>query len=317
MNYSVGQVADLASVTVRTLHHYGQIGLLEPGSRSASGYRLYSDNDLQRLQHILFYRELGFSLDDIATILNDPGANAGAHLRRQRQLLIERINRLTAMVAAVDKEMEAYTMGIQLTPEEKFEIFGPNYSEDYEVEAQQRWGDTDAWRQSQQRTSKLTKQQWIEIREAGDDLNRRLAAAMARAPHRTARRRWISPRSTAGRSRRSTTAPPRCIATSATCTSRTSVSRARTTTWRRASRGGCGTRSTPTLIGRARRRAGSKLPLTCSRRRGPWPIRHRTTERPSRRRSTAGPAVMTVPPNRVPPSVPRSPRQNGSSNGSR
>ena len=178
MNYSVGQVADLASVTVRTLHHYGQIGLLEPGSRSASGYRLYSDNDLQRLQHILFYRELGFSLDDIATILNDPGANAGAHLRRQRQLLIERINRLTAMVAAVDKEMEAYTMGIQLTPEEKFEIFGPNYSEDYEVEAQQRWGDTDAWRQSQQRTSKLTKQQWIEIREAGDDLNRRLAAAM-------------------------------------------------------------------------------------------------------------------------------------------
>ena len=84
------------------------------------------------------------------------------------------------MVAAVDKELEAHTMGIQLTPEEKFEIFGPNYSEDYETEAEQRWGETDAWKQSQQRTSTLTKQQWIEIKEAGDDLNRRLAAAMAR-----------------------------------------------------------------------------------------------------------------------------------------
>jgi MerR family transcriptional regulator, thiopeptide resistance regulator len=178
MNYSVGQVADLAGVTVRTLHHYGQIGLLEPGRRSTSGYRLYSDEDLQRLQHILFYRELGFSLDEIATIVDDPGADTGAHLRRQRELLTNRIGRLTAMVAAVDKEMEAFTMGIQLTPEEKFEIFGPDYNEEYETEAEHRWGDTDAWKQSQQRTSKLSKQQWIEIKEAGDDLNRRLAAAM-------------------------------------------------------------------------------------------------------------------------------------------
>ena len=178
MSYSVGQVADLAGVTVRTLHHYGQIGLLEPEDRSGAGYRRYSDDDLQRLQHILFYRELGFPLDDIATILSDPGANTGAHLRRQRELLRNRISRLTAMITSVEKELEAYTMGIQLTPEEKFEIFGPNYSEDYETEAEQRWGDTDAWAQSQARTAKFSKQQWIEIKEAGDELNRRLAAAM-------------------------------------------------------------------------------------------------------------------------------------------
>jgi len=178
MSYSVGQVADLAGVTVRTLHHYGQIGLLEPEDRSGAGYRRYSDDDLQRLQHILFYRELGFPLDDIATILSDPGADTGAHLRRQRELLRNRISRLTAMITSVEKELEAYTMGIQLTPEEKFEIFGPNYSEDYETEAEQRWGDTDAWAQSQTRTAKFSKQQWIEIKEAGDELNRRLAAAM-------------------------------------------------------------------------------------------------------------------------------------------
>jgi DNA-binding transcriptional MerR regulator len=178
MSYSVGQVAELAGVTVRTLHHYGQIGLLEPRDRTAAGYRRYSDADLDRLRHILFYRELGFSLDDIATILADRAAGTGAHLRRQRELLTERIGRLRAMVAAVDKELEAHTMGISLTPEETFEIFGPNYSEDYETEAQQRWGESDAWKQSQERTSKFTKQQWIEIKEAGDDLNRRLAAAM-------------------------------------------------------------------------------------------------------------------------------------------
>jgi MerR family transcriptional regulator, thiopeptide resistance regulator len=178
MSYSVGQVADLAGVTVRTLHHYGQIGLLEPQDRSGAGYRRYSEDDLQRLQHILFYRELGFPLDEIATILSDPGANSGAHLRRQRELLNNRISRLRVMVDAVEKELEAFTMGIQLTPEEKFEIFGPSYSEDYETEAEERWGETDAWRQSQARTSTLTKQQWIEIKETGDDLNRRLAAAM-------------------------------------------------------------------------------------------------------------------------------------------
>jgi len=178
MSYSVGQVAELAGVTVRTLHHYGQIGLLEPQDRTSAGYRRYSEGDLDRLRHILFYRELGFSLDDIATILADRTAGTGAHLRRQRELLTGRIGRLQTMVAAVDKELEAHTMGISLTPEEKFEIFGPTYSEDYETEAQERWGDTDAWKQSQERTSKLTKQQWIEIKEAGDDLNRRLAAAM-------------------------------------------------------------------------------------------------------------------------------------------
>ena len=178
MSHSVGQVAELAGVTVRTLHHYGRIGLLEPADRSAAGYRRYSDADLDRLQHILFYRELGFPLEDIATILDQPGASGGEHLRRQHDLLQKRITRLTAMVKAVEKEMEAQQMGVQLTPEEKFEIFGPNYSEDYETEAEQRWGDTPAWQQSQSRTSTFTKADWEQVKSDGDDLNRRLAAAM-------------------------------------------------------------------------------------------------------------------------------------------
>ena len=178
MGFTVGQVAELTGVTIRTLHHYGQIGLLEPQERTGAGYRQYSDADLQRLRHILFYRELGFPLDEIATILDDPAADAAAHLRRQRQLLTTRIERLQYMVAAVDKEMEALTMGVQLTPEEQFEIFGPNYSPDYETEAQQRWGDTPQWAQSQQRTGSFDKQRWVEIKQEMDDLNQRLAQAM-------------------------------------------------------------------------------------------------------------------------------------------
>ncbi|SDO37454.1 DNA-binding transcriptional regulator, MerR family [Nakamurella panacisegetis] len=179
MSYSVGQVARLTGITVRTLHHYDRIGLLEAADRSGAGYRRYSDADLDRLQHILFYRELGFSLEDVATVLDQPGANSSEHLRRQHELLQKRIARLTVMVKAVEKEMEAHQMGIALTPEEKFEIFGPNYSEDYEAEAQQRWGDTEAWQQSQSRTSKFTKADWQRVKTETDDLNRRLAASMS------------------------------------------------------------------------------------------------------------------------------------------
>src|ERR671933_2959648 len=85
MNYSVGQVAGLAGVTIRTLHHYDEVGLLPPSGRSSAGYRIYEEFDLRRLQQILFYRELGFTLEEIATIVNDPGTDAVGHLRRHER----------------------------------------------------------------------------------------------------------------------------------------------------------------------------------------------------------------------------------------
>ena len=115
MGYSVGQVAALARVTVRTLHHYDEIGLLSPSERTAAGYRQYNSDDLERLQHILFYRELGFPLDEIAGILRDRSTGTASHLRRQQRLLRERIGRLQAMAAAVETALEADTMSIPLT----------------------------------------------------------------------------------------------------------------------------------------------------------------------------------------------------------
>lgn len=83
------------------------------------------------------------------------------------------------MVAAVEKEMEARAMGIPLTPEERFEVFGDWLPEEYAAEAEQKWGDTEAWAQSQQRTRAMTKDDWLRVKAEGDDVERRFATALA------------------------------------------------------------------------------------------------------------------------------------------
>ncbi len=127
---------------------------------------------------MLVYRELGFPLEEVATLLDDPDADPAAHLRRQHRLLRERLERTQAMVAAVEKEMEARQMGISLTPEERFELFGNGFSDEYQAEAEERWGDTEAWAQSQRRTSAYTKADWVRIKEETDDVEHRFAAAL-------------------------------------------------------------------------------------------------------------------------------------------
>jgi DNA-binding transcriptional MerR regulator len=178
MSWTVGELARLAGVTVRTLHHYDRLGLVRPSERTAAGYRSYDVHDLDRLQQVLLYRELGFPLEEVATVLDDPEADPAAHLRRQHRLLRDRLERTQAMVAAVEKEMEARAMGISLTPEERFELFGNGFSDEYQAEAEERWGDTAAWAQSQRRTSAYTKEDWIRIKEETDDVQHRFAETM-------------------------------------------------------------------------------------------------------------------------------------------
>ncbi|MEU8460573.1 MerR family transcriptional regulator [Streptomyces sp. NPDC029003] len=178
MGYSVGQVAGFAAVTVRTLHHYDEIGLLSPSGRSGAGHRRYDDADLDRLQRILFYRELGFPLDEVAALLDDPDADPREHLRRQHALLSGRIARLQQMAAAVEHAMEANTMGINLTPQERFEVFGDKDPEQYAEEARQRWGHTDAYAQSQRRAASYTKDDWKRMQDEAADWSARYAALM-------------------------------------------------------------------------------------------------------------------------------------------
>jgi DNA-binding transcriptional MerR regulator len=179
MSWTVGELARLAGVTVRTLHHYDRIGLVQPHDRTAAGYRSYDVRDLDRLQQVLVYRELGFPLEEIATLLDDPEVDPAAHLRRQHRLLRDRLGRTQAMVAAVEKEMEARQMGISLTPEERFEVFGDFRPEDHEAEAEERWGDTEAYAESQRRTRGYRKEDWLRVKAEGADVERRFAAALA------------------------------------------------------------------------------------------------------------------------------------------
>ncbi|TJZ42780.1 MerR family transcriptional regulator [Streptomyces piniterrae] len=178
MSYSVGQVAGFAKTTVRTLHHYDEIRLLVPSERNHAGHRRYSDADLDRLQQILFYRELGFPLDEVAALLDDPNADPQQHLRRQHDLLTARIGKLQEMAAAVEHAMEARKMGINLTPEEKFEVFGDFDPDDYAEEVEQRWGNSDAYKESQRRSASYTKEDWQRIQAENDELTRRFVALM-------------------------------------------------------------------------------------------------------------------------------------------
>jgi MerR family transcriptional regulator, thiopeptide resistance regulator len=134
--------------------------------------------DIERLHLVLVYRSAGLALDAISTILDDPNADVLAHLRRQHTLLTEQAGRLSHTITAVEELMSAHRRGMQLTAEEQVEIFGTTaFGDEYSAEAEQRWGDTDAWAQSQRRTAAFTKQDWMRIKAEGDALLQALAEA--------------------------------------------------------------------------------------------------------------------------------------------
>ena len=176
---TVGRLAELAGVTVRTLHHYDEIGLVCPSGRTAAGYRVYSAPDVERLRQVLQYRRLGFGLREVAELVSDPDADAVAHLRRQRGLLLSQREQVDAMVAAIDKELEARKMGMNLTPAEQLEVFGTGKAGgEWADEAERRWGDTDAYRESQRRAAGYGKDDWVRIKAEADENVLAFAAAL-------------------------------------------------------------------------------------------------------------------------------------------
>jgi DNA-binding transcriptional MerR regulator len=135
-------------------------------------------SDAERLHRILVYRELGFNLAGIARILDDPAVDAVEHLRRQRSLLEKQLERLQRMIGGVERMMNAKKTGLNLTPGEMKEMFGSFDPAEHAKEAEGRWGGTDAYAESQRRTSSYDKQQWLQIREEANQIGAGLAAAM-------------------------------------------------------------------------------------------------------------------------------------------
>jgi DNA-binding transcriptional MerR regulator len=178
MGLTVGEVASLASVSVRTLHHYDRIGLLKPSERSESGYRHYSDDDLEVLQQILFFRELGFGLAEIARIMHDPSFDRLEALRLQRRMLKDKSAQLALMAEAVEAAIDATKGGVTLDANDMFEVFGEFDPKEYEKEAEERWGSTDAYKESARRAARYTKTDWQRFKEESDAINAAIVAAM-------------------------------------------------------------------------------------------------------------------------------------------
>lgn len=174
---TIGEVASLVGISVRTLHHWDSVGLVQAQGRTNGGYRAYSPTDVERIHRVLVYRELGISLTKIAALLDDPTIDEAAQLRRQRGLLEERIDRLRQMVDAVDQVLGAHATGAKLTVQQQAEIFGQRWREDWAEEAHERWGDSEEWAQFEKNAAALSESDRVRMRTGGEALYSMLAEA--------------------------------------------------------------------------------------------------------------------------------------------
>ena len=160
MKLQIKDFAELTGVSVRTLHYYDEIGLLRPSEvDEGSGYRYYDSSCLDRMREILFYRELDFTLKSIAQILSSPDYDKEQALRKQRQLLVLKKNRLEKLIAAIDcAEKGDFEMNNEYEKTRK----------QYADEARERWDDTAAYKESERRTANYTADDWSKL-SAGMD----------------------------------------------------------------------------------------------------------------------------------------------------
>ena len=176
MAFTVGDLAKLTGITVRALHHYDELGLVRPSQRSDAGYRLYTDHDVLRLQQVLLFRELGLPLDEIAAVLDDPKYSRADALRRHREVLVAKRARLDAMLAALDAALTREEG--EMKPEDVKSLFEGFDPEAYADEAREKWGDTDAYKESARRTKRYGKAEWDAIKSESEMIYARLAELM-------------------------------------------------------------------------------------------------------------------------------------------
>ncbi len=175
LSLSVSELARLTGLTVRTLHHYDELGLLSPPRRS-SGHRVYGAEEVTRLHRVLTLRELGLSLSEIAIALSDPTSVRELLKRRRGELVNERA-RLEWQLAAIDRELagqQETTMTTESIPA-LFDGFDPAK---YDAEVEQRWGQTEHFKESQRRTKRYTKADWQRYEAEAQTIAAELIAAM-------------------------------------------------------------------------------------------------------------------------------------------
>lgn len=182
MEYTVQKLGRLAGISTRTLRYYDEIGILKPARINSSGYRIYGKEEVDRLQQILFYRELGVSLDSIKNIITSPSFDGVEALREHREKLLEKRKQLDLLIANVDKTINLTEGGIKMSDQEKFEGFKQKMIDDnekkYGKEIRKKYGN-DVIDKSNKMIKGMTEEQYKQLEELGETVIDTLKAAFA------------------------------------------------------------------------------------------------------------------------------------------
>jgi len=182
MEYTVKELADLAGVTGRTIRYYDQIGILKPARISESGYRIYGPREVDLLQQILFYRELGVELEEIKAIVTDPKFDRIKALHQHREKLLNKRSELDLLIANVERTIAAHERGVTMSDREKFAGFKQRLIAEnerkYGKEALERWG-AEAVERSNQAFLNMTEAEYAEFTKLGEKLIETLKQAFA------------------------------------------------------------------------------------------------------------------------------------------
>ena len=182
MEYTVQKLGSLAGISTRTLRYYDEVGILKPARISSSGYRIYGQKEVDRLQQILFYRELGVSLDDIKNIVTSSSFDEANALREHREKLLEKREQLDALIANVDKTIALTEGRIKMSDKEKFEGFKQKMIDDnekkYGKEIREKYG-KDTVEKSNAKVKNMTQEQYDEVTALANQVTETLAKAFA------------------------------------------------------------------------------------------------------------------------------------------
>ncbi len=181
MTYTVKQISELAGVSVRTLHYYDEIGLLEPSQVGENGYRYYEDESLFRLQQILFFRELDLSLDEIKSILDQPDFDLVAALQAHRAGIEAKVRRLNGLISTIDSTILHLTGEVEMSKPKLFEGFSEEEEKRYVQKARETW-DTEEVDTTYKRWNRYTPEKQAAIKAEGAAIYQDLAALIDQDP---------------------------------------------------------------------------------------------------------------------------------------
>lgn len=182
MRRTVKQLAAAAGVSVRTLHHYDEIGLLHPAEIGANGYRYYGRAELLRLQQILFYRELGLALAEIRPVLDDPAFDPLAALRQHRVRLQSELRRHEGLLRTIDETIDSLERNRTLDESKLYKGISPEKRAEWDREIEERFGEpgTVALAESRKRLGKMNPEESASFHKEAEALNTAFASLMER-----------------------------------------------------------------------------------------------------------------------------------------